>query len=54
MKYLLLPIILFAVSCNEEKQASDPEPKHKTEEEHREASKEAVDKAVEEAKKSKY
>ena len=55
MKYLLLPIILLAASCNEEKQTSDSEPKHKTEEEHWEASRESVEKTIEEAKKtSKY
>jgi len=55
MKYLLFPIILLAVSCNEKKQASDSEPKHKTEEEHWEASKESLRKTAEEAKKtSKY
>ena len=55
MKYLLLVMPLLAVSCNEEKQVSDSEPKHKTEEEHWKASRESVEKTIEEAKKtSKY
>ena len=46
---------LVAVSCNEEKQSSDSKPKHKTEEEHWKASRESVEKTIEEAKKtSKY
>lgn len=53
MKYLLLPTILLTFSCSKEKQLeTDNEVKHKTEEEHWKASRESVDKTVEEAKKS--
>lgn len=56
MKYLLIPIILSAVSCNEENQsAAKTEVKHKTEEEHRAASRESIEKTIEAAHKtSKY
>lgn len=52
MKYLLIPIILSAVSCNEKQLAAKTEAKYKTEEEHWEASREFIEKTTEEAQKS--